>query len=378
MNFDLTAGQLEAKEKFESFAKTCIEPYARQMDSMQETPDEVLSSLRQGGYLGANISEQYGGKGWDSMMLSFLHEEIGKSCSSIRSLLTVHGMVAYAIQKWGSPEQKKRWLPDLASGVKTGAFALTEKDAGSDASALRTEATQDELGYIINGAKKWTTYGQTADLLLVFARLEGEITAFIVEGSASGLTRTAVTGLLGLRGSMTADLTFENCRIPKENLLGRKGAGLSHVVQFCLDYGRFSIACGCVGIAQASLEASLRYSGERKQFERTLIEHQLIQKMITEMEVHTSAARLLCRQAAYSRDTLHPDCVLQTWKAKYFASITASQAAKDAVQIHGANGCSSLYPVERYMRDAKIMEIIEGTNQIHELMISSYTFGQFN
>jgi alkylation response protein AidB-like acyl-CoA dehydrogenase len=283
-------------------------------------------------------------------------------------------MVAQALFKWGNTFQKENWLPKLASGEVIAAFALSEPNVGSDAKSIETTATQSGNFYVLNGQKKWITYGQIADVFLVFAQCEGKPSAFLVEKNSPGLTIKPIFGMLGVRGSMLAELHLHDCKIPSENLLCRQGFGFSHVASSALDYGRYSVAWGCVGIAQACLDACLQYTSQRQQFGVYLKEHQLIRQMITEMLVNVKAARLLCYQAGYLKDSGDPKSIMETSIAKYFASTTATKAANDAVQIHGGNGCSREYSVQRYWRDAKIMEIIEGSTQIQQITIAEYGY----
>ena len=372
MQIELTTEQKKSQLAFRTFVNAEIAPLADNFDREECTPTEVIKKLADRGYLGAIIPKDKGGANMDMITFGILSEEIGRGCSSIRCLLTVHSMMSHAILKWGSKAQKEYWIPKLATGEVIGAFALSEPSIGSDAKNIVTTATIDGDDYILNGNKKWITYGQIADIFIVFAQLEGNITAFIVEKNTPGLSIKPISGMLGVKGSMLGELHFDNCRISQENLVCRKGFGFSHVASSCLDYGRLSVAFGCVGIAQASLEACIKYTSERKQFDVSLKEHQLIKQMITEMMVNTKAARLLCYQAAYFKDLRNPKSIVETSVAKYFASIIATKAANDAVQIHGANGCSREYSVQRYLRDAKIMEIIEGSTQIQQVTIADY------
>lgn len=326
------------------------------------------------GYLGALLPEDAGGAGLDMITFGLLNEEIGRGCSSLRSLLTVHSMVSRTLFKWGSREQKQRWLSPLASGNVIAAFGLTEPLVGSDAQNVMTQATRDAGSFILNGRKKWITCGQIADLFLVFAQCEGKPSAFLVEKEQPGLQVTPIQGMLGTRASMLAELSLENCCIPKENLVGKIGFGISLVAGTALDYGRYSVAWGCVGIGQACQEASLKYTSERKQFGSYLKDQQLIQRLITGMIVDVKAARLLCYEAGSLKDNRDPRSVMQTVIAKYFAARMATRVAADAVQIHGANGCSGAFPVQRYLRDATIMEIIEGTTQLQEITIAKNAY----
>ncbi len=374
MKIELSYEQEKYQLEFQNFTDEVIKPIAAQIDKEQSIPKEVINELAKKGYLGSMIDEKFGGKGMDAITLGLLNEEIGRGCSSVRSLLTVHGMVALAIQKWGNVETKNTLLPKLALGEVIGAFALTEPEVGSDAKDVRTFAEVDGDYFNINGIKKWITMGQIADVFIVFAKCEDKPTAFLVNRETPGLTITPISDLLGARGSMIAELKFDNCRIPKENMVGNIGTGLTHVALTSLDYGRYTIAWGCVGLGQACIDDSIDYTRKRKQFGNFLRQNQLIQKMVTEMVVDVKAARQMCYYAGYLRQVSDPDSIIETWSAKYFASKMINQVASNAVQIHGANGCSSQFPIERYYRDARINEIIEGTTQMHEILIANSAF----
>jgi len=378
MKIELTPQQEEQRAEFKAFVDETIAPYADQWDCEEHTPAGVIQQLAQRGYLGAVLPQQWGGSGMDAVVYGLLNEELGRGCSSLRSLLTVHSMVATALLKWGNLQQKEIWLPRLATGETIAAFALSEPNVGSDAKAIETIATTSGDAYVLNGQKKWITYGQIADVFLLFAQCDaqskGKPAAFLVEKNSPGLSVKPISGMLGVKASMLAELHLENCQIPRENLIGRPGFGFSHVASSALDYGRYSVAWGCVGIAQACLQACLHYTSQRQQFGKYLKDHPLIQQLITEMMVNVKAARLLCYQAGYLKETGDPKSIMETSIAKYFASTTATQAANHAVQIHGGNGCSSDYSVQRYFRDAKIMEIIEGSTQIQQLTIAQYGY----
>ncbi|MBW4611016.1 MAG: acyl-CoA dehydrogenase family protein [Hassallia sp. WJT32-NPBG1] len=378
MKIELSPQQKNDQAAFRAFVNQEIVPYANRFDQEEYIPSDLIQKLAQSGYLGAVLSQEIGGRGMDAITCGLLNEEVGRGCSSLRSLLTVHGMVSHTLLKWGSKNQQQYWLPKLASGEVIAAFALTEPNVGSDAKSVETTATSAGNYYVLNGQKKWITFGQIADVFLVFAQCEGKPAAFLVEKNSPGLVIQPISGMLGVRASMLAELHMHECQIPKENLVGRVGFGFSHVASTALDYGRYSVAWGCVGIAQACLEACIRYTNKRQQFGTYLKDHQLIQQMITEMLVNVKAARLLCYQAGYLKDTGSPKAILETSIAKYFASKVATQASNDAVQIHGANGCSSEYPVHRYLRDAKIMEIIEGSTQIQQITIAQYGYQEYN
>lgn len=370
MKIEYTDIQQEFESKVKIFAEQVIKPNAAFIDKSEYIPKEVIGAVINHGYLGSMIPKEYGGMGLDSISIGILNELIGGACSSTRGLLTVHGMVSLAILRWGSEKQKKYWLPKLAGGETIGAFALTEPDTGSDAKSIETIATDCENGYILNGIKKWITMGQIATVFLVFAKYKDKITAFLLEKDTPGLMIDPLRGLIGARGSMIAELHINNCKISRDNIVGNPGMGLSHIALPSLDYGRFTIACGNVGLAQSCLEESIRYARKRKQFGEAIWKHQLIQKMITEMIVDIEAGRLLCNKAGYLRDNKDPDSIMQVWIAKYYTSLMVNRVANFAVQIHGANGCSDDYPLARYLRDSKVSEIIEGTTQIHEVMIA--------
>jgi glutaryl-CoA dehydrogenase (non-decarboxylating) len=369
LNLELTPGQRAAREEFRAFVDAEIAPHAGRWDREGAIPRELVDRLRERGYLGSNVPADHGGLGRDNLTYGLLTEEIGRGCSSVRSLLTVHDMVAHAIGRWGSPGQRERYLPALARGEILGALALSEPNAGSDAKGVETVARDDGDAWVLDGRKKWTTFGQIAGLFLVLAKLEDKPTAFLVEREMPGVTVKPLAGITGTRASMLAEVFFDGCRVPKENLIGRPGFGVSAVISTALDHGRYSVAWGAVGLGQACLDASRAYAAERRQFGVPIAEHQLVRRMITNMIAEVRAARLLCLRAGWLRDTRDPGATGEIWVAKYYASTMATRAALDAVQIHGANGCSEDYPVERYLRDSRVLEIIEGSTQIQQITI---------
>jgi glutaryl-CoA dehydrogenase (non-decarboxylating) len=370
MKIELSPQQKNDQAEFTAFVNREIIPNADQYDRQEYIPPELIQKLAKEKYLAAMLPKEKGGRGIDPITYGLLHEEIGRGCSSVRSLLTAHDMVAHAILRWGSQHQREFWLPKFVSGESIAAFALTEPNVGSDAKSIETTATLHDDAYILNGRKKWITYGQVANVFLVFAQCEGKPTTFLLERDNPGLVVKPMQGLLGVRASMLAELEIQACGISRENLVGGIGFGLSAVGAAALDLGRYSVAWGCVGIGQACLDACLRYTSERKQFGTYLKEHQLIRQMITNMVANVKAARLLCCQAGYLKNIGEPTATTETLIAKYFASTMVTKVANDAVQIHGANGCGSEYPVQRYLRDAKIMEIIEGSTQIQQIIIA--------
>ncbi len=306
----------------------------------------------------------------DPITYGLLTEEIARGCSSVRSLLTVHDMVTIGVARWGSPDLKKTMLPSMARADTLCALGLTEPEIGSDAAHVQTRARQDGDAWVLSGRKKWITFGQIADLFLILARTEDDQTvALLVPADAPGFSRTPITGMVGTRASMLAELHLDHCRVPAENLVGRVGFGFTAVINAVLDHGRYSVAWGAVGIAQACLEACLDYTAERKQFGKALSEHQLVQRLLTDMITDTQAARLLCCRAGWLRAIGDPGAGHQTLIAKYFASKAAVRTANHGVQLHGANGLSEEYPLERHLRDARVTEIIEGSTQIQQITI---------
>jgi glutaryl-CoA dehydrogenase (non-decarboxylating) len=370
MEIEFTAEQRRAREAFRALVDRDVMPHVDRWDQEELMPPEAIALVARVGYLGAAVPAEYGGLGLDTVTHGLLHEELGRGCSSLRSLLTVHGMVAHALARWGTREQRDHWLPRLARGEVVAAFALTEPNVGCDARHVETTAVRTSDGWSLSGTKRWITFGQTADLFLVFAQSEGAPTAFLVERQHLGLSVRALRGLLGLRASMCAELVLDGCRVPSEAVVGRVGFGFSHVASCALDLGRYTVAWGSVGIGQACLEASLAYATRRRQFGAPLLDHQLVQEMVTNMVVGVKAARLLCCSAGYLRGRAGAQAASETTIAKYFASTVAVRVASDAVQIHGANGCGGDYPVQRYLRDAKVMEIIEGSSQMQQIMIA--------
>lgn len=351
------------------FIRIHIVGQAASFDANEAIPRTFIATLSNSGLLAAGLPKECGGLGLDMEAFGSINEDVGQACSAVRALVGVQTMVGRAIVRWGTEHQKRRWLHRLAAGDAIAAFALTEAEAGSDA-RVTTEATARNGMYVLNGCKKWISFGTIADVFLVFATTADGPAAFLVTHDTPGLRVRPIVGILGLRGSMVSEVEFENCRIPFEASLGPPGFGLSHVGATALSYGRYSVACGCVGISRGCLDASLRYCRMRQQFGKPLSEHQLVQRLISRMAANTDAARLLCKKAGRTLELGDPSSVLDGLVAKYFASTTAMQSASDAVQIHGANGCSSAYPVERYLRDAKVMEIIEGSTQLQEVMIA--------
>ncbi|WP_433499994.1 acyl-CoA dehydrogenase family protein [Sphaerimonospora sp. CA-214678] len=365
-------GEVRTKtlSEYRRFTETEIAPFAGEWDRAGRLPRDVITAMARAGHLGALVPEEYGGSRLGLVEFGLLNEAIGLGCSSVRSVLTVHSMVCRSVARWGNAEQRARWLPRLAAGEWVGAFGLSEPGAGSDVTLIATTARPDGDHYVLDGTKKWITYAQAADVFLVFAGFEGRFSAFVVERDTPGLTVVPIDGMLGTRASMLAELRFEDCRVPRSALLGRPGFGLAPVASDALDVGRYSVAWGSVGLAQACLETSLGHARERRQFGAPIADHQLVQRLLTDMATTVSAARLLCLQAGELVAAGRPDAVAAVWMAKYFASTGAFRAATDTVQIHGAYGCDPSGAPQRLFRDAKVMEIIEGSSQIQQTMIA--------
>ncbi len=354
-------------------------------DRAEEVDRSVVKKLGEVGFLGLTIDEEYGGSGGDHLAYCLVTEELGRGDSSVRGIVSVSlGLVAKTVAAWGSEEQKRRWLPGLTSGELVGCFGLTEPGTGSDAGNLSTRAVRDGGGssrsggaesggdYVINGTKTFITNGTWADVVLLFARSTDApghkgVSAFLVPTDTPGLTRRTIHGKLGLRGQATAELVFEDVRVPASALVGPEGKGFS-VAMSALAKGRMSVAAGCVGIAQAALDAAVRYAGEREQFGKTIAHHQLVQELISDIAVDVDAARLLTWRVADLIDRGQPFAV-ESSKAKLFASEAAVRAANNALQVFGGYGYIDEYPAGKLLRDARVMTLYEGTSQIQKLVI---------
>ncbi|HLA51186.1 MAG TPA: acyl-CoA dehydrogenase family protein [Thermodesulfobacteriota bacterium] len=379
MNFDLTEEQKMVKDMAKKFAETEIIPFARENDIKEHFPMEILKKMAPLGFLGGPIPEKYGGAGLDFISDAIIFEEIGRADSSLRTTLSVQvSLVGLTLLLWGSEEQKQKYLPKLCKGEFIGCFALTEPGAGSDAASLSTSAVLKSTDWVLNGTKTWISNGGIADISIVFAVTDKAtehhgITAFIVEKGSPGFSTKDIKGKLGLKASNTSELIFEDCRIPKNALLGRIGEGFK-IAMSALDNGRYGVASGCVGIIQGCIDACTKYTKERHQFKKPIASFQLIQDKIAKMVVDCDAARLLVYKAGYLKNKGVTNTV-ETSIAKYFASEAANRAASDAVQIFGGYGYSNAYPVERYFRDAKVATIYEGTSEIQKLIIASHVLG---
>ncbi|HEY7595978.1 MAG TPA: acyl-CoA dehydrogenase family protein [Actinophytocola sp.] len=358
-----------------AFVDTYVAPGANDFEQKGRLPEALLERMSAAGLWAPFLPADIGGAGVDMVTLGEIHEEVGRGCSSVRSLLTVHTMVSWALQRWGTPVQLERWAGALAAGETLGAFCLSEPDAGSDAAGIRTAAVEAEGGgWVLNGRKKWITNGQRADLYLVFARTANSIGAFLVPRSTPGVQVRPISEILGTRASMLAELTFNDVVLDEHALLGPSGFTAGMVLTGTLDLGRYSVATGSVGIIQACLDACAAYASERKVGGVLLRDLPLIQAKVSDMVTDVRAARMLCAEAGRLKDAGEASTIMATWVAKYFASTAAARHASEAVQIHGANGFGSEYPVARLYRDAKVMEIIEGSNEIQRITIAGEAY----
>jgi len=372
LRFDLTPEQALIRTSAREFAQREIAPHARDWDRAEEIDRSIVPKLAAAGFLGAGWSEEYGGTALDTLSYALVVEELGKADSSVRGIVSVNvGLVGKTISRYGSEAQKREWLPQLASGEALGCYALTEPGCGSDAAALVTRASREGGDWLLTGSKTFITLGGWAFVALVFARTGGEgprgISCFLVPTNADGFETRPIKGKLGLRAQDTSELTFDGVRVPDANRLGELDGGFK-VAMSALDHGRISLAAGCVGIAQGCLEASVRYAKEREAFGRPIARFQLVQELIAEMAVETEAARLLAWRAAALADAKAKH-TLEASIAKLYASEAAVRAANNAVQVFGGYGYVDEYPVGKYLRDARVTTLYEGTSQIQKLII---------
>ena len=370
MQYLLTEEQKDKYRNFKTFVNESVEPFAEQWDREQKIPESAILQLAKSGYLGCSLPTQYGGQGWDTVTFGLLNEALGRGSSSLTGVLTVQTMVSRALLKWGSVEQIQKWIPLLAKGEIIGAFALTEPGAGSDLDALVTEFTQSDDGsLVLNGAKKWITAAQLASLFLVFGKLGDRSLACLVPRESVGLEVAPICDLMGFRAAGLAKLVFNNVKVPAGNIVGKPGFALSHVAPVGLHYGRISTACNALGLLRGCFEESATWAAARKIRNEPLGNLGMIRSLIAAMGTDLEAGGFLCHNACRTADENLPEAFEKVVMAKYFTSKAAVRAASDAVQIHGAAGCHGSSPVARFYRDAKIMEIIEGTTQIHEHLL---------
>jgi alkylation response protein AidB-like acyl-CoA dehydrogenase len=379
VNLDLTDEQRLIRETARDFADREIIPRARDNDRAERFDLELVQRIAEMGYLGAPVAEEYGGRGLDYISYGLVVEEIGRGDSSARTVVSVQtSLVAGSIEQWGTEAQKQEILPKLCSGEWLGCFGLTEPGTGSDAASVATRATRRNGGWSISGSKMFISLGNNAKVAMIFAQADPEkkhrgVACFLVPTDRPGFTTQEIHGKLGLRASDTAELALDDVEVSDHEILGAVGDGFK-IAMSALDRGRYSVAAGCVGIAQGCVNESVKYAKERRQFDRPIASFQLVQELIAEMVVDTEAARLLVWRAGHLKDRKQPN-TLETSIAKYYATEAAVRCANNAIQVHGGYGYIDEYPVERYMRDARVTTLYEGTSQIQKLIIGRHATG---
>jgi butyryl-CoA dehydrogenase len=375
MNFELSKEQQMARGLFESFAEKEVKPLAQELDEEERYPDETVEKMQHYGFMGIPVSREYGGQGCDVLTYILCVEELSKVCGTTGVIVAAHTSLACdPIEKYGTEEQKRKYLVPLASGKAVGAFALTEPGAGSDASGQQTKAVLEGDHYVLNGSKIFITSGGKAGIYVIFAMTDKSkgnrgISAFIVERAFPGFSIGKKELKMGIRGSSTTELVFQNCIVPKENLLGEEGKGFG-IAMGTLDGGRISIAAQALGIAQGAYNETVKYVKERKQFGSPLSKFQNTQFKIADMYSRIESARLLVYRAAMAKESGKRFSV-ESATAKLFAAETAMAVTTQCVQLHGGYGYTRDYPVERMMRDAKITEIYEGTSEVQRMVIAA-------
>jgi alkylation response protein AidB-like acyl-CoA dehydrogenase len=379
MDFNLSDEHKLIAETAREFADREILPNVRENDRAERFDRELARKLGQVGFLGPILDEKYGGRNLDYIGYGLIVGEIGRADSSARTVVSVQtSLVGSAIEKWATEEQKERWLPGLCSGEGLGCFGLTEPDTGSDAANLRTRATKTDSGWSISGQKMWISLGNAAEFALIFAQTEPALkhkglAAFIVPTASEGFTSQEIHGKLGLRSSDTAELSLDSVEVGDDALLGQVGDGFK-VAMSALESGRYSVAAGCVGIMDGCIDASVTYAQERRQFGVPLARFQLVQEMIADMILKRDASRMLVYRAGMLKDEGRPNAT-ETSVAKVFATESAVECANLAIQVHGGSGYVDDYPVERYLRDARVTTLYEGTSQIQKLIIGRAATG---
>jgi butyryl-CoA dehydrogenase len=381
MDFALTSAQQDVQRKARQFAEQEVAPVARESDERGEFPLHLVKRMGELGFLAGPVDPAYGGSGMDSVSYALVCEELGRVDSSVRGFLTVHvGLVSLCIQDWGTEIQKQHYLSLLATGEWIGCYALTEPEAGSDAASMETNARDDGDHYVLNGEKIWITNGISANLAIVFATMDRSlrhkgICSFLVETDNPGFHRLPMPGKeLGHRASEHAHITMRDCRVPKSALLGQPGEGFK-IAMSALDRGRIGVAAGAVGIAQACLDACVAYTSQRRQFNQRIADFEMVQAILADMAADVEAARLLVYRAAWVKDQGLP-ATKATSIAKLFATEAAMNAASQAVLLHGNRGYSNEYPVERFYRDIKGLQIYEGTSHIQRIIIARELVGR--
>jgi butyryl-CoA dehydrogenase len=379
IDFELTDEQRLIRDTAREFTDNEIVPVARDNDRNERFDTELVKKIADMGFLGAIVSEEYGGRGLDYLSYGLIVEEIGRGDSSARTVVSVQtSLVAKTIENWGTEGQKQGWLPQLCSGEALGCFGLTEPGTGSDAANQKTRATKVDGGWKISGQKMFISMGNYSKLALIFAQTDPEqgyrgLACFLVPTDSPGFSASEIHGKLGLRASDTAELSLDGVEVPDEAMLGQIGDGFK-VAMSALDSGRFSVASGCVGISQGCVNASVEYAKTREQFGRPIAAFQLVQEMLAEMIVDTEAARGLVWRAGWLKDSGKPSTT-ETSIAKLYATEAAVRNANLAIQVHGGSGYVDDYPVERYLRDARVTTLYEGTSQIQKLIIGRAATG---
>jgi alkylation response protein AidB-like acyl-CoA dehydrogenase len=379
VDFALSDEQQLIRQTARAFCDAEIAPHAAEWDRTEEIDRGIVAKLAELGFLAAALPEEHGGMGLDMVSYTLVVEEIGRADSNVRGIVSVsNGLYGKSVARWGTPAQQAALLPGLAAGTELGCYALTEPGAGSDPGGLETRAERDGDGWVLSGQKIFITLGSWAAHALVFART-GEagprgITCFVVPTDSPGFEARPIKGKLGLRAQDTAELFLDGVRVPADGVLGEVGGGFK-VAMSALDHGRISLGAGCVGIAQGCLDASVAYTKDRRQFGRSVASFQLVQELLADIAVETEAARLLVRRAAATADSGARHTVEASY-AKYFASEAAVRAANAAVQAHGGYGYVDEYPVGKYLRDARVTTLYEGTSQIQKLLIGRALTGE--
>jgi butyryl-CoA dehydrogenase len=382
MNLELTEEQKILQRTVHDFAETEVKPFARELDETGRFPFDILKKAAELGLLGIAVDEKYGGAGMDHIAYTIVMEEIARVCASTAVIFSVQNSLYCAcLEHFGTEEQKQKFLVPFARGEKIGCYALTEPQAGSNAAALATKAVRRGDRYLVNGAKAWITNGGAADVAIVYVNTQPEkgekgITALLVEKGTPGFSVGKEEKKLGIHATACCPLSFTDCEVPAENRLGEEGQGYK-IALTALDGGRIGIACQALGIARGAFEASVAYARERQAFGHPIAELQAIQFMLADMATEIDAARLLARRAAWKQDA-GARFSMEAAMAKLFASEMATRVAHKAIQIHGGNGYSREYPVERAYRDARITEIYEGTSEIQRLVISNWALKNFS
>jgi butyryl-CoA dehydrogenase len=373
MDFDLSDEQLLVRDTAREFAEREVAPRARDNSRNEHFDTDLVAKIAAQGYLGAIVPREYGGAGLDYVTYGLVVENVGRACSAMRTVISVQtSLVCSVIVKFGTEEQKQELLPRLCTGEILGCFALTEPDTGSDAANQKTRARKVDGGWLLSGSKMWISNGNVAKLALVFAQTDPElghkgVACFLVDTDQDGYVPSPIHGKMGMHAADTASIALDDVFVPDDKVLGEVGQGFK-IAMTSLDSGRYSVAAGCVGICQGSLDESVRYAKEREQFGRPIASFQLVQAMIAEMRVKTDAARMLTLRAGWLKDAGRPNTT-ETSIAKLFATEAAVWCANEAIQVHGGAGYVDDHPVERYFRDSRVTTLYEGTSQIQKLII---------